>query len=632
MAKFKNFIPLYFTNIFGVINDNALKFIAAFVAVGWVSSEHNATVVNITAAALVLPYLLFSPLAGKLPKYFRKTRIVKTAKLAEFPIMLLALAGFYFQNLYITIASVLLMGLQSALFSPSKYGLIKDIGGEEGIARGMGGMEAFSFLGMLSGAVIGSFISDYNNIGIYAGVLLGLAALGYLSSLTIKADEGEADTDISANPIKFIKSTSKIISKYRGLNRVIHLLSLFWWLSASLQTLLMTYCPAEMGMTNFHTGCVLAIMAVGVALGCVISGRLDKNHFMVGRVHLIGMILAAVLLVIYCANVSTTVFTVLVTIVALLGGMFKIPLDAEIQKRVKTGELNIVLAYFNLISFVYIFAACITNILIINYLGIKYVFLFLAVIFGLASFVFTFVYKPVICTFTMRKMELHYRLEMEGEECLNTKEGENFLLLPTHRAVIDPLLLLGAFWKNNIQPLCDERFFRIPLIKGVLKHFDSVSVPDLRKNRKGITQALQLDSIVTEQLNKGGNILFYPSGHVTTDGKETIGARRLAHDICAKLPEKTKVIGLRIHGLWGSEWSRYKKSATPNIVKLLLKSFFLIFTGLILFKKKRTVKFEFFDITSSVKEWSQLPKMEFNRKMEEFYNVYPDGEPPVVIK
>ena len=145
-------------------------------------------------------------------------------------------------------------------------------------------------------------------------------------------------------------------------------------------------------------------------------------------------------------------------------------------------------------------------------------------------------------------------------------------------------------------------------------------------------QVQKLDGIVKSQLENGANIIFYPSGHVTTDGKETIGARRLAHDICAKLPENTKVIGLRIHGLWGSEWSRYKKSATPNIVKLLLKSFFLIFTGLILFKKKRTVKFEFFDITSSVKEWSQLPKMEFNRKMEEFYNVYPDGEPPVVIK
>ena len=125
--------------------------------------------------------------------------------------------------------------------------------------------------------------------------------------------------------------------------------------------------------------------------------------------------------------------------------------------------------------------------------------------------------------------------------------------------------------------------------------------------------------------------MFYPSGHVTTDGKEIIGARRLAHDICCKLPENTHVIGLRIYGLWGSQWSRYQKSATPNIVKLLVKSFFLIYSGVIWFMKKRDVKFEFFDITNQVKEWNTLPKMEFNRKMEEFYNVYPDGEPPLVL-
>ncbi|MBR6178290.1 MAG: MFS transporter [Bacteroidales bacterium] len=631
MSNIKKFLPLYTTSVFGVINDNALKFLAAFVAMKWYSEDYGPTIVNITAAALVLPYLFLSPLAGKLPKYFTKIRIIRTAKLAEFGIMAVALLGIYLQNIYITVASVLLMGLQSALFSPSKYGLIKDIGGIKGISEGMGGMEAFSFIGMLLGAVIGSFISEYNNLLIYFGVLVGFAALGYLSSLTLKADEQKEVEDSTANPIKFIASATKITRKYKMLPRVIHLLCLFWWLSASLQTLLMTYCKEHFSMNNFQTGCVLAIMAVGVALGCVICGKLDKKHFMIGRVYMFGIAAAILLFIIYKCDISQTTFVVLVTAVAFLGGMFKIPLDSEIQKRVETKELNIILAYFNLLSFVYIFMAAATNILIINYFGSKYVFLVLAIVFGLASFVFTFVYKSVITNFTLRKMKCHYRIKFEGDECLNVKKDENILLLPTHRAVIDPLLLLGTLGHINIRPLVDERFFKIPFIKGVLKQFQAVPVPDLRKSRKGVEQAMQLDSIIYSQLIEGGNILFYPSGHVTTDGKETIGARRLAYDICRKLPENTRVIGLRIYGLWGSQWSRYKKSATPNIVKLLLKSFVLIYTGVILFMKKRDVKFEFFDITDKTKEWSQMPKMDFNHKMEEFYNVYPDGEPPMVL-
>lgn len=631
MSNIRKFISLYSTNIFGVISDNALKFLAAFVAVKWVNPEEGATIVNITAAALVLPYLLFSPLAGKLPKYFSKVRIIKTAKLAEFGIMLIALLGFYLQNIYITIASVVLMGLQSALFSPSKYGLIKDIGGVKGISEGMGGMEAFSFVGMLLGAVLGSFISEYDSLPIYFAILFAITTLGYVSSLFIKANEQPDVAETSANPIKFIISSSRVIRKYKQLPRVMHLLCLFWWLSASLQTLLMTYCPEHFGMSNFHTGCVLAIMAIGVSLGCVICGKLDKNHFMLGQVYIIGITLAIILFVIYKFELSQLTFTILITIVAFLGGMFKIPLDAEIQKRVKTQELNIILAYFNLISFVYIFIACVTNILVIRFLGANYVFLFLAIIFGLASFLFTFVYKSVISDFTLRKMKLHYNMIFKGDECLNVKEGENILLLPTHRALIDPLLLLGSLAHINIRPLVDERFFKIPFIHGVLKQFNAVSVPNLRKSRKGVEQVMQLDSIVTKQLNEGGNILFYPSGHVTTDGKETIGARRLAYDICCKLPENTRVIGLRIFGLWGSQWSRYQRNATPNIVKLLIKSFFLIYSGVIWFMKKRDVTFEFTDITPMVKDWQQMPKMDFNHKMEEYYNIYPDGEPPVVL-
>lgn len=631
MSNIKKFLPLYTTSVFGVINDNALKFLAAFVAMKWVSAEQGANIVNITAAALVLPYVLFSPLAGKLPKYFSKIRIIRTAKLAEFGIMLVALTGIYLQNVYITVASVLLMGLQSALFSPSKYGLIKDIGGINGISEGMGGMEAFSFVGMLAGAVIGSFISEYDSLLIYFGVLVGFAALGYLASLTLKADEQKSAEDSSANPIKFIIEASKITRKYKRLPRAIHLLCLFWWLSASLQTILMTYCPERFGITNFQTGCVLALMAVGVSLGCVICGKLDKKHFMLSHIYKFGIALAIILYAIYKFEMSATVFTILAAVVAFLGGMFKIPLDAEIQKRVDTKELNIVLAYFNLLSFVYIFIACVTNILVIRYLGTPYVFVVLAVVFGLASFIFTFVYKTVISTFTLRKMKLHYRLKFEGDECLKVKDDENILLLPTHRAIIDPLLLLGSLAHTNIRPLVDERFFKIPLIDGVLKQFNAVSVPNLRKSRKGVEQAMQLDSIIYKQLQEGGNILFYPSGHVTTDGKETIGARRLAYDICCKLPERTRVIGLRIYGLWGSQWSRYQRNSTPNIVKLLVKSFFLIYSGAILFMKKRDVKFEFADITDQVKEWCKLPKMDFNHKMEEYYNVYPEGEPPVVL-
>ncbi|MBR4324007.1 MAG: hypothetical protein IKP73_00615, partial [Bacteroidales bacterium] len=123
MNKIQQFFSLYLTNVFGVMNDNVLKALVCFVAATWVQPEYQSIIVNSMAAAMVIPYVFFSPLAGKLPHFFRKKNIVKTAKICEIPIMAVAVLGFYFQNIALAMSAVLLMGLQSALFSPAKYGL-----------------------------------------------------------------------------------------------------------------------------------------------------------------------------------------------------------------------------------------------------------------------------------------------------------------------------------------------------------------------------------------------------------------------------------------------------------------------------------------------------------------------------
>ena len=71
-----SFLPLYITNFFGVVNDNFLKTLAGFVVMNWLpDAKMQSVYLNITAAALVLPYILFSPLADRLTAIFPKSRI-----------------------------------------------------------------------------------------------------------------------------------------------------------------------------------------------------------------------------------------------------------------------------------------------------------------------------------------------------------------------------------------------------------------------------------------------------------------------------------------------------------------------------------------------------------------------------
>ncbi len=630
MKNKKQFALLYATNFWGVMNDNILKVLVCFVAAQWVDPKYQSLVVSIAAGALVLPYLIFSPLAGKLPMYCNKTTVLRWSKVAEIPIMLVAIAGFVTQSIVLAVGAVLLMGLQSALYSPSKYGLIKDIGGVDGVSEGMGGMEAIAFLGMLLGTVLASFMAEQATLWQYCAVLMAIAVLGLVFSFTIRVRETTDFSNASANVVKFIRDTNRILKKYRGMNGVIHTLSVFWWLSALIQIVLIVYCQDTLGLTPSQTGYIMATLAVGVTVGCLVGGRLDRGRYLLGVAPLIGVLMSIILLVIFLVPMTAVPFTVCIFAVAFLGGVFKIPLDAEIQKRVDSSELNVVLAYFNQISFIYIFIASATNIVVTAFLPTRYVFLVLAVVYFLAMFFFMFNYRGALCYVGKTFMGLHYKVESVGREVLNQPKGQNLLLLPNHRAVIDPLMLFAELYDVRMQPLVDEGYFHIPGIRHVLGLFDAIEVPDLRMSRKGVEKVQALNDIVHTSLAEGMNVLFYPSGHITTDGRETIGTRQLAYNTCRHLPDNTRVVAIRMTGLWGSRWSRYGRKDKPSLVKLLLQSFSLIFTGLIFTQKKRRVRIEYIDITDQVREWQSLSKLDFNKQMELLYNRGERGERAVI--
>ena len=90
-----SFCPLFVTNFFGTLNDNFLKTLASFTVIGWIADERLKSIaMGVTAGALVLPYILWSPLADRLTVLWSKRKIVRVANWAELPIMAVAIAGF----------------------------------------------------------------------------------------------------------------------------------------------------------------------------------------------------------------------------------------------------------------------------------------------------------------------------------------------------------------------------------------------------------------------------------------------------------------------------------------------------------------------------------------------------------
>ena len=627
--KNSSFLPLYVTNFFGTLNDNFLKTLACLTVIGWIADERvRSLLTSVVAGMLVLPYILCSPLADRLTAVWPKRRIVRAAKWAELPIMAVAIAGFALHSPWFVIGAVLLMGLQSSLYSPAKYALVRDIGGAERISTGMGGMEGVSFLGVLLGTVAGGLVADlqvrHPEWNLAYCCLATFAVLGLAASYTVRAKEELNRSFHAINPIRYIARAYRMAGRYDGLNAVIFTLSIFWWGAAMLQMGLLVYGKAEAGLnlSDTGTGVLLCGAAVGIVTGQVIAGFVDKRRFLLGATLLTGWIAAALFAVLYFVPLSPTAFGVVLGLLAFDLGFFKLPFDAEIQKVVKGPKLNTMLAYFNQVSFLFMLAASGCYALVSWAFGPKAFLLLLAIAFLVAPFLFVFSYRPVLLCVGRWVFAWRYRVEIDGLK--SVAQDKPLLVLPNHPAMVDPMLVGVTFWKTPLKPLSDELFFHTGIVAPhVLKTLGAVAVPDLRKHRtaKGATIARGLGDIVKSTLEDGGNVIFYPSGHIQTESEhEEIGTRQLAYNICGDLPEGVRVIGVCTRGLWGSIWSRKGRTASPSFVPTFVKSVFLWFFWSP-FVPRRRVAMHVEDLTDRVKEWSKGTRLEFNAKLNEWSNV-----------
>ena len=618
----RSFVPLFATNFFGVVNDNFLKTLASFTVIGWLADERLQSVfMGTVAAALVVPYVVCSPLADRLTVLFPKVRIFRLAKWAELPIVALAVAGFALESAALVVAAVLLMGLQSSLYSPAKYALVRDIGGAARISVGMGGMEGVTFAAVLAGTIAASFAADCAPAWVCAACLLGFAAVGLALSYTIRADEEPNRAIHAINPVRYLSRAHRLARRYPGLNAVIVTLSVFWWAAAMLQMGLLVYGRQVMGLDSTWTGAMLCAAAVGIVAGQVVAGFVDRRRFLLAATPAFGLVAAALLALLFFVPLGPVPFAAALAVLAFDLGFFKLPFDAEIQKVVKGPRLNTMLAYFNQVSFLFMMLASLCYIAVSALFGPRAFLLLLAVVLAVVPLVFVFNYRTVLCRVGKWVFARRYAVTAEGLEAIPADAP--LLFLPNHPAMVDPMLVGAELWRLPVKPLSDELFLdRGGISAKVLKTLGCVKVPDLRKHRSaaGAKIARGLQDVVTDALAQGDDVIFYPSGHIWTEPREEIGTRQLAYNVCKALPPNARVIAVRTTGLWGSIWSRKGRTASPSFGPTLARSVLLwLFVAPFVPRRKVTMRFE--DVTDRVRAWAaELPRLAFNRRLEDWYN------------
>ena len=227
-------------------------------------------------------------------------------------------------------------------------------------------------------------------------------------------------------------------------------------------------------------------------------------------------------------------------------------------------------------------------------------------------------------------LRCRYKIECSGD--FSFEPNKNYLIMPNHPAIVDPLILVPELHKEglNICPLVDESFFSNGFVRHILALFNAIRVPDFRKAnfrpflkvrptyRSSYKRAKALSYSVLALLTAGENVLLYPSGHITADGRESLQNRQLAFNITTQLPEGVEVVCVRIRGVFGSLWSRAGGKPPPPVVKTLVKA--ILIWPFSIFRRRRSVSIYVENMTAKVVEWSKQQRAGFNGMLEKWYN------------
>jgi len=347
-------IPLFATNFLGVMNNNFLKNVIIFMSVTLLAQKNKEFVVMLASGLYVMPYIFFSPIGGRLAKTHRKSTIMFWSKVSELPIFLLSCVGFMLHSVYIVIFCIFAVGLISTLFSPSKYGLIRDIGGDDGISYGTGTLEMFTFLGVLIATFLASVLSDHYSHLVFALVVVGVSLLQILLTKMLgivnETQTIEAKDD-TLNPIKFVIQSFRWAKTVTHSNLIILGLSTFWMLGSLIIMNLMIHCDKILKMTNTQTGYVMNISGIGIGLGSIITGILSRRKVNLGFTP-IG---AAGMMVCFAAlsflNLHGLAFSGIILATSFFAGMYMVPLSAWVQHSVEGRLQGDMLAYSNFVIF-----------------------------------------------------------------------------------------------------------------------------------------------------------------------------------------------------------------------------------------------------------------------------------------
>lgn len=569
LLKTKRFLPLFITQLLGAFNDNLFKN-ALVVLISFrlaQSAEMDGQVlISIAAGLFILPFFLFSALAGQLSDKFEKSKLVKIVKFVEILVMGSAFIAFTTGNAYHLLGVLFLMGTQSAFFGPLKYAILPSHLEEDELVGANGLIEAATFLAILIGSMAGGLlILKDQGVTLVSASIIICAIIGFIASLFIpKAPAVQPDLKINLN---LIGETFSIINKVRSKRDVflsILGISWFWLVGATFLTQFPTLAKDIVGGNEEVVTLFLALFSVGIGIGSLLCNKLLGSEVSAKYVPLaaIGISIFGFDLYLACSTLTSPseivgISTFLssfgnwrimadLVAIAVCGGLYIVPLYAIMQARSDENFRARTIAANNILNalFMVISSVGVTALFSIG-TTLSEVFLIITVLNALVSlYICKLLPHEVLKGFFITVLKLFYRVDVIGLENLK-KAGERAVLVVNHVSFLDGVLL-GSFLPGKPMFAINTQMAQKWWVKPFLSVIDAFP---LDPTNPMATKAL------IKAVKEGRHCVIFPEGRITLTG-----ALMKVYEGPGMVADKSDadIIPIRIDGAQYSTFSRLR--------------------------------------------------------------------------
>ncbi|MEM7220486.1 MAG: MFS transporter [Pseudomonadota bacterium] len=575
LLRQRRFGALFCTQFLGAFNDNAFKSALSilFVYGGFVAADMQDVVVNLAAALFILPFFLFSALAGQLADKYPKELLIRRVKLAEIAIAVLGTVSVFSSNVYLMLTTLFLLGVQSTFFSPLKFAILPQhllpqelIGGNAQIGMG-------TFVAILLGTILGGIIAGQPSAApLLATLVVTVAIGGYLCSRFIPSAPPAGELKLNLNFFGETARLLKMANENYSVLLAIMGVSWFWLIGSVFLAQFPALSERSLAGDTTVVTLILATFTIAIALGSLACERLSGSQIEIGLVPLgaLGIALAGVHMYFSVAEIEEYVAlagierrdwlsfigapgskTLLLDflLIGMSGGLFIVPLQAYIQSNTPAGRRARIIAVNNIYNAIFMVAGSVFSIaaLLLADTGVPGLLL-IVIIMHMAVTLFIFHQIP---EFVMRFViwglgHTLYRVTHKGLQHVPDEGGA--LIACNHVSYVDALLLAGAV-RRPIRFIMHKPIFDLPILNFVFRTGKAIPIIARSDDEAAYEAAFEQ---IREALDDGDLLCIFPEGQLTKTGDMNEFQPGIEKIVDAS---PVPVVPMALSGLWGSWFS-----------------------------------------------------------------------------